>query len=191
LIPDAKEILAPVVSPNGRQTISSGLTWFWKVGLPALLFSSFLCALIVFAVGLTNGDSPVIAAGGMFAGAFLTFGVLHTVVVARIKCVDIDESQLHISDWASKIRVPLEEIKYVREQNLGPIGHFVDIEFFEASKVGKVIRFIPESEESLPDALLEHVVPLQLDTLLRQKEHSIVTTLRLVAQAKRDTKQLK
>ncbi|HET9555208.1 MAG TPA: hypothetical protein VFP50_19740 [Anaeromyxobacteraceae bacterium] len=130
-----------MVRSTGRaQRLSSALTLFHKVIIPALWLGAFGVATTVFVIDPPqDGPSPAI-----FAAALLMGGVAFYRWGFAFKKVTATDRGLIVSNYRREVLVPYEQIASVRENkfiNIRPIT----VELRTASAFGTRIQFMPYS----------------------------------------------
>ena len=135
-----------------RRTISSSLTFLYKVIFPVLWIGGFAVATIAMFAGVLRVDP-----GKDFAGdpkwilllAAVAGGVSIYWFCLRLKRVEIDSEALYISNFLGEISVPLRDVSEVRENrwvNIRP----VTITFHHDTEFGRSIVFMPTMKLLLP-----------------------------------------
>ncbi len=132
-----------------RRTISSALTFAYKVIFPPLWIGGFALATIFLFAGSGNGFRD--SAGNPLPPQMKWYFLLITVVggsliyrlLGRLKRVEVDDAALYVSNFAREIRVPLRDIEDVTENRWINI-HPVTVHFFRETEFGASIVFMPE-----------------------------------------------
>ncbi len=131
-----------------RRSISSSLTFFYKVVFPPLWIGGFaLATLVLFAGGGglrdNAGNPPPPELRWFFLLATVAGGALLYWFCVRLKRVELDNAALYISNFAREIRVPLQDIEDVTENRWVNI-HPVTVHFYRETEFGSSIVFMPE-----------------------------------------------
>lgn len=132
-----------------RRTISSALTFIYKVIFPPIWIGGFALATIFLFAGNTNGFRD--GAGNplppqmkwYFLFITMVGGALLYRLCGRLKRVELDNAALYVSNFAREIRVPLRDIEDVTENRWVNI-HPVTVHFFRETEFGASIVFMPE-----------------------------------------------
>jgi hypothetical protein len=129
-----------------RRTLSSRTTILWNYVLPVLVIAGLSCVLLLCWLGkIKETDGRPMSVEGLCWGTlFWAFVVWGTVgFLGALKRVEVDDAALYVSNYFTEVRIPLSEVRVVRESGGYKDFTKVTIGLRSRSAFGKTIEFLP------------------------------------------------
>jgi len=134
---------------TGRR-LSSSLTFFWKVVLPLVWFSSIIAigASVFFVTPGKPPDPELELLKLTFLAISLPGVPIYLWFAAGLKRVQREDTDLLVSNYWRELRVPVAEIKQVY-QSWGVMSWRVVIEMRAPTELGEAFVFVPRFRERI------------------------------------------
>lgn len=139
--------------------LSSNWTIFWKIFIPTF-YGSFFGILLIVMFLADPADLGMVGYPMVKVVYFFLLAAMSTLIwftIGNLKRVELDKSNLYISNYLKTIRVHKDAIISVKKQNI-LFFNLVSIRFSVPTRFGKRIFFIqePVAKGVIDDFIAEH-----------------------------------